>query len=508
VKGGKEKYSHWFEREHLQADLKSHSIKGGISTVGAQLISTVLTLGSTVILARLLLPKDYGLIGMVSAFTGFVLIFKDLGLAQAVVQKQKVTHQEMSKVFWLITLLGLVLGGIIVALAPFLVHFYNEPRLFNIALSFAVIAGLGGLATVHTALLKRQMQFRIIAEVQVMASVFSIILGIIAAFLGFGYWALVIINVSNTFFFIAQVWWRCDWRPSFSRVDKTIIDYVKFGADISGFNMINYLSRNLDNILIGRYLGSSMLGLYDRAYQLLMLPITKLRDPLNSVGIPAMSSLDPNSTRYRDYYKQYVFLLAFFSMPIVVLMAVLAEPLVLFVLGENWIEAAPIFQLLAIVGFIQPVASTRGMVQISSGQSRRFLYWGLFNAILVVAAFLIGINWNIEGLVIAYAISNYIILIPSLFFCFHHTSLRVKDFMIEVSSPAIFSLLAGFGTYVLYIKIQDWALVPLLAAGVALFGGLYILIWFITPRTRERIQKVKHLSKDIFGFMKKKKVKE
>lgn len=499
----KGKYDHWFDREHLQADLKNRSIKGGVSTVGAQLISTVLTLGSTVILARLLLPADYGLVGMVTAFTGFVLIFKDLGLGQAVVQKDKITQQEMSKVFWLIAAVGIVLGLIIAGLAPVLVYFYGEPRLFNITLSFSIIAGVGGLGIVHGALLKRQMHFRVLAKIQIVASALSIAVGIVLALLGAGYWALIGINISNMLFYVLQIWWRCNWRPALSRIDRSIMDYVRFGADISGFNVINYFSRNLDNILIGKYLGSSALGLYDRAYQLLMLPITKLRDPLNSVGIPAMSSLDPQSNRYREYYKQYVFLLAFFSMPMVVLMAVLADPLILLVLGENWMAASPIFQLLALIGFIQPVASTRGMVQISSGQSRRFLFWGLFNAIVVIIAFLIGINWEIEGLVIAYAISNYVILIPSLAFCYSNTSIKIRDFMSEVSSPAVFSLLAGVCTYIVYSRISDWPLIPLLIAGMLVYGATYLVPWLIVPRTRIRLLKVRELSKDIFGMVKK-----
>lgn len=503
----KNKHDHWFDRDHLQSDLKGRSIKGGVSTVGAQVMAFALTMISTIILARLLLPEDYGLVAMVTSITGFVLIFKDLGLAQAVIQKEKITQKEVSKVFWLNVYISIILGLLIAALAPVLVYFYEEPRLYPIAFAYSFVAILGGLSVQHSALLKRQMNFRILASITVMASALGIISGIVLGFLNAGYWALVAINVGNAFFSVILLWWKCNWRPDVTRVDKSIMDYVRFGADISGFNMINYFSRNLDNILIGKFIGSSALGLYNRAYQLLMIPITQLRDPLNSVGIPAMSSLDFKSDRYRGYYKQYVFLLAFFSMPIVVFLAICAKPIILVVLGDKWIEASLIFQLLAIVAFIQPAASTRGMVLISSGQSRRYLYWGLINAILVIIAFVVGINWGMNGLILAYALANYVILIPSLIFCFKNTSVRLSDFITEVASPAVFSILGGLVTYALYQYIEDWNSIFILVACFPTFVLAYLLPWLVLPSTRVRLLKVKDLSSTILDSIKKRKKK-
>ncbi len=503
----KGKHDQWFDRDHLHADLKNRSIKGGVSTVGAQVMAFSLTMISTIILARLLLPEDYGLIAMVTSITGFVLIFKDLGLAQAVIQKDQITQEEVSKVFWLNIFISVVLGAIIAALAPVLVYFYEEPKLYTITFAYSFVAVLGGLSVQHSALLRRQMHFRNLASITVSASALSILMGIVLGFMGAGYWALVAINVGNSFFSVILLWWKCSWRPDVTRVDKSIMDYVRFGADISGFNMINYFSRNLDNILIGKFIGSSALGLYNRAYQLLMIPITQLRDPLNAVGIPAMSSLDFKGERYRGYYKQYVFLLAFFSMPVVVFLAICAEPIILLVLGENWIEASLIFQLLAIVAFIQPAASTRGMVLISSGQSRRYLYWGLINAILVIIAFFIGINWNINGLIIAYAVVNYVILIPSLIFCFHNTSVRLGDFLTEASSPAIFSIIGGVITYLVYQQLHDWPSIAILAICFPVFVIGYLLPWVVMPVTRNRLLKVKELTQSILVSLKNRKKK-
>lgn len=475
--------------------------------MSAQVMAFALTMVSTIILARLLLPEDYGLIAMVTSITGFVLIFKDLGLAQAVIQKDQITQQEVSKVFWLNIIISFVLAGVIAALAPVLVYFYGESRLYSITFAYSAVAILGGLSVQHSALLKRQMQFRVLASITITSSALSIVTGIVLGFLGAGYWALVVINVGSSLFSVIMLWWRCSWRPDITRVDKSIMDYVRFGADISGFNMINYFSRNLDNILIGKFIGSSALGLYNRAYQLLMIPITQLRDPLNAVGIPAMSSLDFKGERYRGYYRQYVFLLAFFSMPIVVFLAICAKPIILLVLGENWIGASLIFQLLAIVAFIQPSASTRGMVLISSGQSRRYLYWGLINAVLVIIAFFVGINWGINGLIIAYAVANYAILIPSLVFCFHNTSVRLADFLLEASSPATFSIVGGLVTYLVYQQLASLHSIVILLICFPVFVASYLVPWIIMPSTRNKLLKVKELTQTILQSIKNRKLK-
>ncbi len=498
-----ERHAKWFDREHLRGDLKSRSISGGVNTVGAQVISFALTMASTVILARLLLPEDYGLVAMVTSITGFVLIFKDLGLNQAVIQKEEINQADVSKVFWLNFLVSLGLAGIIAALAPVLVWFYEEPRLFELTFSFCIVAVFAGLSAQHSALLNRQMMFKKLARITVVANFLGIATGILMAYLDFGYWSLVAINVVTALVTWVMMWAACDWRPAWVRIDKSIKEYVKFGLDISGFNTINYFSRNLDNILIGKFVGSSPLGLYNRAYQLLMLPISKLRDPLNAVGIPAMSSLANEGRRFASYFRQYVFLLSFFSMPITVFLAVCAKPIILIALGEKWVEASGYFQLLALVAFIQPVASTRGMVMISSGHSRRYLFWGLYNAIAVIIAFFIGIQWGIEGLIIAYALVNYLILVPSLIYCYRGTSVQLRDFFEEVAAPAAFSLLAGGISFWVYLLVQDWPSFGSTAVCFAIFSLVYLALWWFWPGQRRRALGVVEMARSILQRKKK-----
>lgn len=493
----------WFNRNHGETDLRKKSISGGINTVGAQIVSFVLNIGSTVLLARLLLPEDYGIVAMVTSFTGFVLIFKDLGLAQAIIQKEHINQKEVSMVFWLNFSISIVLGLIVLGLGPLLVSFYKEPRLLSITFVYAAIALFGGASTQHSALLNRQMKFKELATITVIASFVSIVMGLLLAYLNFGYWAIVSINLISAFVQAVLLWVYCDWRPSFTKMDKGIKEYVHFGAGVTGFNMMNYFSRNLDNILIGKYIGAQALGLYNKAYQLLMLPISQLRDPLNAVGTPAMSSLFNQPEKYRKYYREYLFLLSFFSLPVVVFLFVCSQPIILVLLGPNWTSASSIFQLLAITALIQPIASTRGMILISSGQSKRYFMWGLWNTVSTVIAFFIGVQWGISGIAIAYAISNYAILVPSLFYCFKNTPIQVSDFFTTSVPSFSFAVVGGVAAYFSSVYLKDYHPLLQIIIPFFLFAVLYLAGWMILPSTRKQLKSVVDLAKTILNKKKK-----
>lgn len=497
---GPEPHQKWFDREHLGQDLKGKSVKGGLRTVGAQLFSFSINIVTTIFLARLLLPEDYGLVAMVTSFTGFILMFKDLGMAQAIIQMDGLNQRLVSMVFWFNFLVSILLALIIIAMGPLLVWFYDEPLLLGITFYYSLAAIFGGLSTQHQALLSRQMRFKELSEITIAASFFSLMPALWMAYAGYGYWALVAINVLNPAIAAVLLWFRCDWRPYWTGIDWSIKDFIGFGAGVSGFNMINYFSRNLDNILIGRQIGSDALGLYAKAYQLLMLPITQLRDPLNAVATPALSSLHTEPGKYRHYYEQYLFLLAFFSMPIVAFLFVTADDIILFLLGPNWVEAAIIFKLLAITAFIQPTASTRGMVMLSCGLSTRFFFWGLWNAIFVTIAFVVGMYYGgLNGLVIGYAIVNYLILVPSLMYCFKDTPVRVPDFFKTVAAPALISILSAAGLYqVVALDLQIPLFIEIILYA-AVYGVLYIALWFPVGALRSRILGIVDLVKSLLN---------
>ena len=495
-----EKYSYWFDSASRRDDLKSKSIKGGISTTANQFISFGLNLISTFVLARILVPGDFGLIGMVTAFTGFAEIIKDMGLSMAVIQKETITHEQVSNLFWTNIVICSAIAFAFIALSPMIVTLYqNNTKIYAIIFSYSASIVISGFSIQHLALLNRKMLFSKITKGNIFACFLSVLSGIAAGLCGLGYWSIVILNTSLIFFNTIFAWLLCKWRPSLPRRHQGTKEFIHFGAAISGFNITNYLSRNSDNILIGRFIGSTAVGIYSKAYQLLMLPINQIRNPLMTVAISAMSALKNDSRRYILYYRKYVFLLAFFSMPMVACLAIFAKELILIILGDQWLACVPIFQVLAIAGFIQPVSSSGGLVMVSQGQTRKYFIIGCVSSTITIMGFVIGIHWGVIGTVIAFTFTAYLILVPTLFYSFRNTPIKMSMFFQEISLPIVHTFI--FCILVIILKrgllyLETPAIIAFIIVSATAFV-LYYFSWKLYPLGRRKLENIQDLQASI-----------
>jgi PST family polysaccharide transporter len=381
---------------------------------------------------------------MVLAVAGFVMMFKDMGLSMATVQKAEINHGQISMLFWINVILSFGVMLVTAALAPAIAWFYSEPRLTWITLSIAGAIIFGGLTVQHQALLRRQMRFGSLAVIETVSLSVSIASGLIAAWYGAGYWALVIIYLAEAICGFIGVWVVCEWRPGLPIFHAGVRSMLAFGANLTGFNVLNYFARNADNILIGKFCGAGQLGLYSKAYGLLMLPITQITAPFTAVAVPALSCLQNEPERYRRYYYRAVSLIAFMSMPFVAMLVVLSEKIIRTVLGDQWTGAATVFQVLAFLAFLEPVTATRGWVFISLGQTRRLMYWGLVSAPIVVLSFIIGLPWGAVGVATSYTICTLLTLtIPALFFAFRYSPITLVGFFNAIWRPLFASVCAA-----------------------------------------------------------------
>lgn len=443
-------------------------------------------MASTVVLARLLTPQDFGLIAMVTAVTGFVVMFKDMGLSMATVQKAEINHAQISTLFWINVALSLGVMLVTAALAPLIAWFYGEPRLTWITLGLAGAFIFSGLTIQHQALLRRNMRFGTLALIGIIGQLAGIVTAIIAAFYGAGYWSLVLMQLAAAITGAIAVWLACGWRPGLPVRSSGVRGMLKFGGNITGFNFVHYFARNADNILIGRFIGADALGLYTKAYQLFMKPINEIRNPLCQVAMPILSSIQNQPERYVRYYRQLIDVLATLTVPLTFYCVIEVDFLIRTLLGQQWLAVVPVFRILAIAALIQPVASTQGLVLVSLGFSDRYLYWGLFNSILTVASFVAGLPFGIEGVAAAYAIANYAILIPSLFYCFHKTPITVSMFMRTIMSPIVGGTVSAFCVILLKYAVEgDIFLSHVLYAGT--FIIIYGTLTWCRPSMRETL---------------------
>lgn len=414
-------------------------------TMAAQGAQFFLHLGSTVVLARLLTPQDYGLIGMVTAVTGFVAMFKDLGLSMATVQKSEINHGQISTLFWINVLLSFAVMLVTAALAPAIAWFYGEPRLTWITLALAIAFVFGGLTVQHQALLTRNMRFGTLAFIHIASALAGIITAIIAAWYGLRCWALVLMQVATAITNAIAVWVACPWCPGLPVRRSGVRKMLAFGGHLTGFSFLNYFARNLDNVLIGKVWGAQPLGFYSKAYGLLMLPLGQVTAPIAAVAIPALSRLQGDPERYRRYYYRAISTIAFITMPLVAMLAALSYEVIIIVLGSQWIGAAPIFKVLAFAAFLQPVVNTTGWVYTSLGQTKRMLYWGFIGIPVIVLSFIVGLPWGPLGVATSYVIcSVFILTIPCLSFAFKYSHINLIGFFKAVWCPLTISLIMYF----------------------------------------------------------------
>jgi PST family polysaccharide transporter len=419
-------------------------IRGGAVTLIAQGAQFALSMAGTVVLARLLTPKDYGLIGMVTVVTGFLTLFKDLGLSQATVQREELTHRQTTNLFWVNVAASTLVALVAASLGPLIARFYGEPRLTSITMVLAAGFVLGGLTVQHQALLTRQMRFGLLAASAIVSAVMGLAVGIVLAWRGASYWALVGQQLTVALTTAAMAWIFCGWRPGLPSRGSGVRELVAFGGNITGFNVVNYFARNGDNLLIGKVWGPAALGLYAKAYQLLLLPLTQINYPVAAVLVPTLSRLAHDPERYRAAFVRTLEKLLMVTMPGIVFLMVTADWAVRVVLGPQWTEAATIFSWLAVAGFLQPVGTTTGWLFVSQNRTRDMFKWGIIGSTMAIASILIGLPWGPVGVAMSYGLSGLLVRTPvGLWYVGRNGPVRTRDFYVTMLPFALSAICSG-----------------------------------------------------------------
>ncbi len=488
-----------FSTAHLRDDLRGRSVRGGAVTVASQGGRFALNTASLMILARLLTPADFGLVAMVQPVTGFVALFKDLGLTMATVQRAEVDHRQVSTLFWINVLVSLLLTLAGVALAPLVGMFYGDGRAAWITAALSATFIFGGLGAQHQALLQRQMRFASLAGAELGGLCAGIAAGVAAAWQGLGYWSLVIMTAVTGAANAALLWWQTGWRPGLPLRGTGVREMLRFGGGLTGFNIVNYLIRNADNVLIGRFLGSEPLGYYSRAYSLLALPMRQFNLPVTSVAVPALSRLRSQPERFRRYYLQVIQLMAATGMPLVVYTFVCAESVVLLILGEQWRPCIPVFRALGPAAFFATFNVVEGLVYIPRGDTVRWFRWTTGVAPLYVLAFAVGLRWGPVGVALGYSAAMTLLRFPGIAYAYRGSPLRLSHLFGVLWRPAAASAAAGL---LLYPPVSSrWAAaLPLTAqvAGSALaFAAIYLGAMAAMPGGGRMLAEMRALSSEL-----------
>jgi O-antigen/teichoic acid export membrane protein len=464
-----------------------------LTSQGAQFV--VLSI-STVVLARLLTPADFGLVAMVSTITGLAQAFADLGLSEATIQKKDISHEQVSALFWINVAIGIGLMLVTMTFAPVLAKFYRDHRVVNITLLVSLTFLFGGMRVQADAILKRQMRFAFLAFRDVACCVLGVAVAITMAWRGASYWALVALPLTLNSSQMVLSWLMVNWRPSLPSRNSQVGPMIAFGGNVAASYFIISVSRSADNVLIGRYLGASPLGLYSKAYNLLMLPVRQLSTPAGSVAIPAFSRLQGDPERFARYYLRAISLMMWIAAPIFGYLFVAAQPVIVLMLGQQWRASAPVFQILAISALAQLLLDSTTWLFVSRGESKQLLKLLLVISPVIIASYAIGLPFGIKGVALSGSLTLLCIAPWMLKFTFRGTNLTLTRLGRVLLWPIALSVAGVFVAKIALHLMSPQRIFSQLLVAVLGFAVAYSFSALIPP-IREEMMSLKKLSREL-----------
>ena len=476
-----------FDADHLKKGLKERAVKSASITIAAQVIKLMLQVGSIAVLARLLEPSDFGLVAMVTVFTGLALQFMEGGLSMATIQRDRITHAQVSNLFWVNGALGVALCLLGILISPLVSFIYDEPRLTLVMAAMSLMFLIGGLSVQHDALLRRQMRFKTISLIDVVSMAIGIAAGIVAAFGGLEYWALVISPVATFSAKTVMRWLSVRWVPSMISRGSGVRPLLGFGANLTGANFIGYLATNLTPFAIGYLGGAQMLGLFNRANMLTSIPSSQMLPPVMHVVQPTLARVANDSARLRNTITSIMGKLVLGTMFVTLTMAVLADWIVQVFLGSGWGDAVPIFRMLAVFSLVEPIAGFLAVSLVAIGNARALLRWKLITLSILVVSIGVGALWGAFGVVAAYALSGVFLRLPGfLYYASRFLPITFGEFIKALAPSALCAVVTVGALY----SLRQVLLVENPIAGLALFLAFAVVIYttlcvLLRPTRRE-----------------------
>lgn len=431
--------------------LKQKTISGLKWTTYSTIIVTFLQLAQISILARFLDPSAFGLMALVMVVIGFSQAFLDMGISNAIIHKQEITHEQLSTLYWVNVLAGMVLFAVVCAVAPLVASFYHEPELIPLTILVGVTFLIQPFGQQFMVLWQKEMRFAEMAKIDIINKLVSLIVSVWLAYDGYGVYALVYGAIAGVVVQTLQfmILGLQEHKPSFVFRMAEIKEFMSFGAYQMGERTINYFNSQVDTLLIGKLLGAEALGIYSIAKQLIMRPAQIFNPIITKVTFPVMAKIQDDTVRLKNIYLKTIHYLSSVNFPIYTLMIVLAPELVMVLFGDKWMDAVPIVQILSIYGALRSTGNPIGSLLLAKGKAKLGFYWnlGLFFyvplGVYVSSQWgLIGVSWGLVLIMVSLMIPNWYFLVQKL--CYAGFTEYFKQILI----PAFIAVCVGMIVYI------------------------------------------------------------
>lgn len=363
----------------------------------------------TAILARLLSPNAFGLMGMIQTAIVLINMMNQFGLGPAIIQGKNLNQDRLSSLFWFNMLIGLIMSVFVYFSSSLISAFFGEPELIFLLKLISMVFFIVSIAFVQQNMLKKEMRFKELFNINLISTILYGVITIIFALQGLGAKALVLGYISKNIIKTAIIIIFYRWFPNFHFNYKAIKDLINFGLYNFGARVLNYFNSNLDYLLIGRFLGSEALGYYTLAYKLMLVPLSKISGVISNTFLPAFSEIKNKIGVIKKYYLEILSLLSLITFPMMGGLFVVAPEFILSIYGSDWSPVIIIVQILCIAGAGKSLGTTMGIILLSQGRADIEFKWNIFALVVYSIAIFTGINWGIIG--VAYGVTIYSLLI-------------------------------------------------------------------------------------------------
>lgn len=443
-----------------------------LQQVGGKGISFIVV----IILARLLTPEIFGLIGMLMIFIQLSQVLVRAGFNQALIQKKEVDEEDYSSVFWINLVVSLLIYGILYISAPFIAEFYDQPILVKLTRVLTLIFVINAFSYVQQARLQKEMQFKTLTIIHIPSVIIGGVAGIVMAIKGFGVWSIIAQRLITRFIYTIQIWFYARWKPMLSFNATKAKQLFSFGGRLMLTSILNVVYNNIYLVVIGKFYSVSMVGLYQQSYNLVEKPSATLSGAVNKVAFPAFSSIQNEDEKLKIGYKKITQQVLYWLCPIFVFSGVLAVPLFRFVLTEKWLPAVPYFRCLCIVGILYPLNIFSVNILKVKGRSDIYLKLAIIKKAFITIGLFFAIPFSIWALLILQSTYYVFAFILNSYFAGQFLKYPVKEQIIDILPILLLTLVTGV---VIFFIDQFLSFLPdfmRLMLGFVIGGGLYWII--------------------------------
>lgn len=473
------------------SSLGRQAARGGVVTLAGQIVRVAIQFGGILLLARLLTPEDFGLVAMVVAIVGLGEVIRDFGLTSAAVQAPTLSKEEKDNLFWINTGIGVILTLLVIVFAPVLVAVYNEPRILGITYLIASTFAINGASTQFRAHLNRELKFKALVLVDLVSSFLGLAIAFCLAIMGAGYWALGVQQVIGATAGLAAAAAAARWMPGWIHTKTPMKVFLKYGINLMGVQILTYASKNIDSIIIGSKFGEKQLGFYDRAFQILMLPLMQINAPATKVALPILSKLQNEKNRYDYFLLRGQKIMVYAISCVLALVAALAPTLIPLMLGSQWLATVPIFQLLALGGIAQVADYASYWVFLSKGLTASNLRLTLISRPLVILFIAIGSIWGVLGVAAGYSIGLLLIWPLGLWWLGRASNAPVYEMFLNGLRALMVNAFAGSASVIACYFVRDQSMYIRLGTGFLSFTATLVMLYIIWPAFREDTKQIR-----------------